>query len=389
MAAAQPAVADDSESPPVVTVERVVGAPLTGPLLAVEGGVVRIDAAGGVEAVPVDAIRRLDRGPHDATRGEGVGVTLTDGSRLTGDRFTWDGDGAALFSGEGRATLPRDQVRLVEWPAAAAEAVTPWSDLIPEPLDSDVVVVGTPGSFECVACAIAAVGGDTVTVLLDGETIPVRRDKVAGVRWLRDEGRTGPISVTTTVGRLTATSITWTPAALVLDDTVRMPADWLRAIDYATGRTVSLAALSPERVEIEPFFAGLADVQGFDAFFAPRPVGDDVRSGAPAGIVVRPRTRAVWRVPADARRFRAVVLPAARAVGEMATDAGVVSIVIDGTTVLREAVVYRGGDEAGHPEARPISVELTAARRLEILVDFPEAGGMGGAVLVGTPVFDK
>jgi hypothetical protein len=374
---------------PQVTLERVADAPLAGTLRALDARTARLEVEGRDEAVAVDTIRRLVRVAPDAGARGPVDVTLTDGSRLTGDDLTWSGETATLVRGDGHATLPGDRVRMVSWSMPAAGGAPPWLDLLPEPLDSDVVVVTAGDSFECVPCAITAVAADTVTVLLEGETIPVRREKIAGLRWLRGDKPAGGVAVIVAGGTVAASVVAWSADGLLLDDAVRLPADWLLAIDYAAGRTVSLVDVAPERVEVEPFFAGLLRVDGLAAFFAPRPVVGDARTGTPAGIVVRPRTRAVWRVPPDARRFRAVVLPAPGTAGDTSAELGVLAISIDGTEVHREPVGHR---EAGTEEpsgGRPVVVDLSAARRLEIVVDFPRTGAMGGPVLVGTPVFEK
>lgn len=380
--------AGTADTAPQVTLERVAGEPLAGTLLGLDARTARIEVAGRDEAVAVDTIRRLVRVAPDRAPDGPVGVTLTDGSRLSGDDVTWSGEAATIVRGDGRVTMPGDRVRMMSWSAPVDAGGPAWLDLLPEPLDSDVVVVGAGEAFECVPCAITAVSADTVTVVLDGETIPVRREKIVGLRWLRTDQPAGGIAVAVTGGTLAASRIAWSSDGMVIDDVVRLPAAWLLAIDYAAGRTVSLIDMPPERVEVEPFFAGLARVEGLAGFFAPRSVAGDVRTGTPAGIVVRPRTRAVWRVPPDARRFRAIVLPAPGAAGDTSAEPGIVAISVDGTEVLREPVVPRGAG-AEEPAGRPVVVELTAARRLEIVVDFPRTGAMGGPVLMGTPVFEK
>lgn len=382
------AVAAAADVAPQVMLDRVEGNPLTGTLLSLDARTARVEVEGRDEAVAVETIRRLVRiAAGDAPVGM-VGVTLTDGSRLTGDDFTWSGETATIVRGDGRGSLPGDRVRMVSWSAPANGGAPAWLELLPDPLDSDVVVVGSGESLECVPCAITAVTADTVTVVLDGETIPVRREKIAGLRWLRADVPPGGIGVAVEGGTLAAAAVAWSADGLVLDDAVRLPAAWLLAIDYAAGRTISLVDMPPERVEVEPFFAGLTAVEGLTAFFSPRPVGADTRAATPPGLVVRPRTRAVWRVPEDARRFRAVILPAPGSAGDTSLDSGIVAIAVDGTEVLREAIVHRAGG-AEPTVGRAVVVELSAARRLEIVVDFPETGGMGGPVLVGTPVFEK
>lgn len=375
-----------------VTVERVSGPTVDGELLRIDERAVHVDVAGRPESLPIETVRRLVRRPAPGTddgAAGAVGVVLVDGSRLEGDRFVWSGETALVARGEEQASLPADLVRMAAWPAPAAGMDPPWLALLPEPADSDVVVVGAGTSFECVACALAGVEADAVTVVLDGETIPVRREKVAGLRWLRDDAPAGGVAVTVAGGTVRGVTITWSPDALVIDGAVRLPATWLRAIDYASGRSVSLTGLTPERVETEPFFAGLASVEGLATFFAPRAISRANTDGAPAGLVVRPRTRVAWRIPQDARRFRATVVPAAQASGDSFRDGGVVAITVDGREVVRESLTPATEHAAHALPARSIDIDVTAAKRLEILVDFPDAGGMGGPVLLRSPAFEK
>jgi hypothetical protein len=52
-------------------------------------------------------------------------------------------------------------------------------------------------------------------------------------------------------------------------------------------------------------------------------------------------------------------------------------------------VLVRTGRDAGAVPAGSIDIDVSTARRLEILVDFPDAGGMGGPVLLRSPAFEK
>ena len=69
-------------------------------------------------------------------------------------------------------------------PPAATPGDPEWLTALPEELDSDVVVVAKGEGVQFVACAITSIAADTVTVSLDGEAIPVKRDRVVGMRVL-------------------------------------------------------------------------------------------------------------------------------------------------------------------------------------------------------------
>ena len=80
--------------------------------------------------------------------------------------------------------MPVARVREVQFVGAGTAPRGAWLEAVPDGVTSDLVVVGKADGFEFVECAITAVSAETVTVILDEETIPVRRSKVVGLRWL-------------------------------------------------------------------------------------------------------------------------------------------------------------------------------------------------------------
>lgn len=366
---------------PQARVELTDGSTPEGTLAAIDTDEVRLAAAGGDTVLPVARIRRvvLMKEAVAKARPAAVTVTTTTGSRIAGDDFAWTGDMAAVIRGEERIELPIDLVLMVAWRRPDdADGDPAWLPALPEQPESDLVIVGGGPKAECVACAITAVSPENVTVVLEGETIPVKRTRVAGLRWLRPPAAAqGRIDVATVAGRFDAARVTWSPAdELVLDGRVRMPAGWLEAIDYAAGRTVRLTTLEAERMEVEPFFGGLRRVEGLAGFFAPRVVTPQP-AGSPA-LLLRPRTVAVWRVPADSRRFFGTLRPASAAAPRAA-------VVID----LDGREVFRGGFTADDPPAElPIDLDVAGVRRLTLTVDFA-AGGPGGPLRLDDARFEK
>jgi hypothetical protein len=156
-------------------------------------------------------------------------------------------------------------------------------------------------------------------------------------------------------------------------------------IANAADRTLALTGLPPERLEVEPYFGSLAALPGFTPYFAPRPVvasGDFPREG----LVVRPRTVAVWRVPADSRRVRTVVAPAA---GRMAAGKTLVTISIDDSEAFRQEIDAGVFSLDGVGEGLPIELDLAGARRLTVTVDYGTGGDLGSPVRFTTPVIEK
>ena len=365
-AAADPAVG--------ATLEQTDGTTVSGTLAAVSPTAVTLL---GADPVAVTSVRGvvvagpLARGP--------VVVECVDGGTLSGTDFVWEGAAARVPRGDGAVELPVQRVRSVTLraPRAAGDTTPPdWRAVLPESPQTDLLVVGKQEEggerLDVVECAIAAVTADAVTVVLDEERIPVKRSKVVGLWFLRAPEVGGGTRVDVDGGRLTARTVSWTPQALVVDDAVRLPAAVLRSIDYAAGRTVRLATLAMERSETEPFFGTLGRMEGLGPYFAPRFV-----DGEPAALVLRPRSHVVWRVPADARRFRTTVAAAA---GKLPAGV-VVMVLLDDREVFRRRI-----DDA---TASPVDVDVSGGRRLAIKVEFPAGGGMGCPLRFTDPVFEK
>ncbi|MFM8413227.1 MAG: hypothetical protein ACKOCX_00720 [Planctomycetota bacterium] len=365
---------------PTVRLERVAGEPVRGRLVAIEADTIRIEAQGDEQALAVEGIRRVVSEVADQPAPPAVLVTTTDGSTLSGADFLQEGEQGIVTLPTGRMVLPIDRVRRVAW-LPAGGAAPEWLDELPERPAADVVVVRRETGHAFVECAIVGVAGDAVTVVLDGETIPVKRAKVLGVAWLREPAASGRTPVAVTGGELAADRVRWSPEGLVLDDLVRLPAAAVRAIDYAAGRTTPLAEVPIETSSVEPFFGGLAARPGLAAFFAPRAVADEAGEG-PAAIVVRPRTVATWRVPTDSRRFRAAI---GRDVPAQAAAAVDVSLAVDGNEVFRRRLGGPAGDDA---EPVAIDVEVAGGRRLTLTVAFVP-GDMGCGVRLAGGAFEK
>ncbi len=402
VAAAASAAEPVAGAAPLVRVQRGDGSATAGRLLGIDAKEVRLaaDSAGGAAvALPVEGVRGLAREDQAAEVFHRILVTLVDGGTLSGDEFAWDGKGPAeLTRPEGRIELPVSRVRSVAvLPGAAAAAA--WQAAVPEGASSDLVVVGGEESHEFVECAITAVSPETVTVVLDEETIPVKRSKVIGMQWLRnDNAAAGRLAVAVAGGGLKGDRVEWSADGLVVDGEIRLPAALLTAVDYASGRTVGLAGLTAEKVSVEPWFGGLGRGVGLESFFAPRAVAARKASGRQeqhqaathAGLIMRPRTVATWRLPPDSRRLRATVAAAA---GPQAADATIVVVAVDDRELFRRqidaAASATGEGEAGGSNGIPLDVDLAGGRRLTVTVDFGGAGGIGGAVLFSDPVIER
>lgn len=348
--------ADDTHD---TRIERTDNSVAKGTLLTVDEESATLTTADGKESLPIATMRRIVREQSQRAAAPTVKVVLIDGGELAGTDVLQEKEAIILTAAEGRIEIPAAQVRRIAW-LAAGESEPAWREALPPKPSSDLLVIRREGVPEFVECAVASIGSDTITVVLDGETIPVKRGKVAGIEWLREKTEPpGGVVVLVFGGRLQAKTVSWSREGLVIDDRIRLPAASLRTIDYSAGRTVPLSTVEPETIDVKPFFGDLGTVPGLAAFFAPRTIAPD---DGPAVLLVRPRTVVTWRVPPDSRRFHATLERDTPAAAPTQVE---VVLAIDEKEIFRRRI---DATAANQPVA--IDADVSGGRRLTLTVDF-------------------
>jgi len=405
-----PAVADRSAATALeVAVTLASGAPLRGRLIALDASGVTIAADGSEQQVALQTVRRIAVVTPPAPAGSTL-VGLTDGSRLAVNDIEVSPEQATARLPAGLLTLPADRLHWIAWPAADSPA-TPaprppaWLAELPADPEGDIVVIRRDEGWQFIACAITAVTADEVVVLLEDERIPVNRNKLAGLCWLRGnlapgsepEPAAGEILLEMAGSALRCRGVSWSAAdgswqvqlTSAADSQTVLPAGTITGIDYAFGRRIDLIRRSPAQTKVEPFFGGLAEDEQLRSFFAPRVVSvtttDAENESASQGLLLRPRTEMIWTIPADSRRFRGSL----RSAGPAAIAPTAVIIEVDGNERFRGELGGRTGSEPGRPLA--VEIDLAGGRQLRLLVDFvrrplDEAAEAASTPLVGGPI---
>jgi hypothetical protein len=181
-----------------------------------------------------------------------------------------------------------------------------------------------------------------------------------------------------TGGRLFATEVRYLPergdfqVSTAWSSDLVIPAAFIRRIDLAAGRTVSLVTLPPEETGVEPFFAGLAELEELTDAFQPRFLTAEQAASLSEGgplILAMPRTVMRWKLPAGVQRLRMQA-----DVERSQAGGGDLVVIVDGRELLRREIPVEVG------EADRIDVDVAGGRRLELIVDFPadSADGQSG-----------
>ncbi len=335
--------------------------------------------------VQVSSIREIALVSRPANP-EGFMIGLLNGSYLLVDTISTDDSKALLTIENSVLKLPRSSIHWVGFQKTKAGVLnaSEWLEELPENPVADIVVVERDDAWQFIECAITEVTQDDIIVLLDGETIPVSRKKIAGICWLQPGKRAGEeiepnsqeILLTSPRGTIRCRQISWnetqrcwniTFSSTKKDVTTCFPADALSSIDYSFGRLIDLTRRAPANSLTDPYFGGLAKDPTLREYFAPRRIsitdGDNQDKSVPA-LLTHPRTEITWSIPADSSRFQASFSPA-----KNSTSPTIVMIHVEKTEVFQGVVgnPMRSGENNG-----PLAVDLplTGGTQLKIIVDF-------------------
>jgi len=407
--------AGEREAAPEMVCERLDGGTVAGRLLRLDDREALIETATGPQTIPTPRIRRLSRAAGPPGRTEGTTrITLVSGGTLLGQDFEVSGATARLVSGDATIELPAGAIASAEFAVADAATPSSWLEEVPRSAETDHVVVGSNESHEFVECGVASVSGTAVNVLLDGESIAVKRSKVLGIKWLRPSATpAGAVRLESTAGsilaasprlegeRIVATVLTGAATTGRADATeVRFPVRLVFGIDFSSARAVSLLATAWRQAEVEPLLGALGSIEELSRAFAPRRVSCPLSDGRRGeGLRLTPRTALSWAIPEGTERFRATIRPAAGLLGPDAlrSAAGAPAASRTGMRAESRFTVTIDGREVlatGVAEERDIDIPVDDGRTLTILCDYPSVadggiGPFGGGVVLIDPRLEQ
>ncbi len=365
---------------PAVEVETITGEIHRGQLAEIRSDQVTIEADGG--AVVLATKHLVDLVPGEAPPGPaaepGVWIDLVDGSTVLGGSFATAEDRARVLSLEGLPIeLPLRAVLAVRLQASTPETGQQWSKLRDTPTDRDLLVVRRAEALDFHRGVIREVTDDAVQFELEGEVLPVKRNKVHGMIFYRARSDDLPeplCRITVADGSvwlaraisLDGDELTWTSLAGV---ETRQPVAMITRLDFSQGKIVYLSDLKPESVEWLPYFGQQKNLESLTRFFAPR--GDRSLLAGPLqldgktyhkGLALHSRTTIVYRLPDRFGHLLAVA-----GIDDRVRPRGNVRLVIRGDDgVLFETTI----DGTQPPQS--LEVDLDGVRRLTILVDYGE-----------------
>ena len=313
-------------------------------------------------------------------------IGLIDGSYFKADTISTDDSKAFLSIGNSTLEVPRDTMHWIAFqePQPGSQDTDEWLGELPENPAADIIAIKRDTTWQFIECVINQITPENVVVLLDGESIPVKRSKIFGICWLRPGEKPGKdiepeardILVRSPQSKIRCRKITWNGdlqhweigvSSNEKDFVIHLPADTLSSIDYTFGRHIDLTRRLPADSKTEPYFGGLADDATLLEYFSPRSIttsdGKNQGSFTPA-LLLHPRTEVTWTIPADSQRFQASFSTAKNSISPT-----VLIIQIDNTEVFQTVL---GDSEKLRMSNQPLSVDIAidGGKQLKIIVEF-------------------
>ena len=313
-----------------------------------------------------------------------VWLETIDGSRIPGTQYSVTKGIAELGLANGdKLSLPTKMIRLVELiPPGAADGT--WVADLKADLTADLIVVRKKESIDYVDGAAGDVTDETVNFSVDGDNVPVKRAKVAGIVYFHppdnaempapqcvyedfDGWRVNAASVTRAEGQ---------DLKIVTNfgGTISRPLEYLKLLDFSAGRMLYLGDLPMAANEWTPLVDFGKAATSLTKFY--RPQVDRSLDGSPLqlagniypkGLAIPSRTTVTYKITGKGKRFKALA-----GIDDSVREAGQVHLVIsgDGKTLYDGQIVGRNP---------PVDLDLDVAgvKRLNILVDFGEGLDVG------------
>ena len=374
---------------PEVEVQTVEGEQFAGTLVEWKAERLVLKTEDGQRSLSADELSALaPRHPSTADLAVGkVEVQLVDGSSFSASQYTARaGTAAVVLPGGRKLSVPRESVSAVRLQGSGAAAGAQWERILKNRPTADILVVQRGEALDYHKGVIREVSESEVLFELDGEALPVKRTKVAGLVYYCPPGN----KLAGTLCRIVdMTGARWIVREVQFDGEVRWttlsgvlcnrPVEELKRVEFASDKVLYLSDLKAESVEWVPWFQPDKEQDFLSQFFAPRqdrtPEGKPLHLGGKAyrkGLAMNSRTTAVFRLPDRYRRFKATA-----GIDDEMRPRGSLQLVIRGDDrVLLETEI------TGTEEPRNIDLDVTGVRRLTVTAEFGKEMDQGDHLLL-------
>ncbi|REJ90976.1 MAG: hypothetical protein DWQ35_15395 [Planctomycetota bacterium] len=387
---------------PEVEMRTLEGETVTGKMADITSEAITLDADGQRSTHPISGLESLRvLSAEDAADVQPAAwVTLVDGSLLVASAYRVANAEAAaeveLVEGP-FVEIPTRLLRHVRFKEQGKSQATQWAEALKANAAGDLLVIRKGQKLDYIEGVLGAVSADKVDFVLEGDLIPVGREKVEGLIYARGTDseiqasrgtlidRTGSRIEVAALRRLGTTLRIETAAG------VELRRDWnqVAAFDFTAENVLYLSQMTPTEIDWRPYFVSNPDIAAkLRGSYLPRrdralaasspadsalrlryyrdETSDEIKEFA-RGLAIASRTTLTFELPADARRFKAIAGIDARMVPR-----GHVHLVIDGDDkrLFEQSI-------SGTKSPRQIDLDVSGVTELKILVDFGEQEDIG------------
>lgn len=367
---------------PAVEVEALKGERYAGELVELNAGSAVLKQADSSRKVPLAEVLEIRfpsaPAPEPST---GARVALLDGTKLTLKEFSISGDHTRCETAFGIFAVPVTRLQHVRFGISTAKLDEAWTALLARESKNDLLVVKKEDVLDFLAGVTGDVG-EKIGFLLDGDEVPVPREKAFGIIFHR---RAPNLPKSTCRVRLTGGDVLETTritfdggefkGRLAAGPDVSLPAGVVAALDFSVGKIKYLSDLEPRDVKYVPFF-DIVDEYRRDRSLDGNPITVGGKTYA-RGLAIHSKTTLRYRIAGEYSRFQAIAgiddevsrlgkidEEAKPKIDERARSAYVRLVISgDGKPLFNSIVI------GGEPP-RALDLDVKDVRDLEILVDF-------------------
>jgi hypothetical protein len=374
-----------AEGAPTAEVETLKGERHAGELVSLDASAAVLKSGGISATVPLADILELRfpaNPPPEASTGPRI--LLLDGTRLTLSAFTVTDEQARCETPFGTFTIPVARIAHVRFGISTAKLDEAWTVLLKRESKNDLLILKKDDVLDFLAGATGNVG-DKIGFLLDGDELPVPREKVYGIIFHRRlPNLPKPMCEVRLSGgdELAITRFAWVDGnlkvRLAAGPDLMIPGSHLAALDFSAGKIVYLSQLEPRDVKYVPFFEAMFYEYRRDRSIDGTPLTVGGKSYA-RGLALHSKTTLRYRIAGEYSRFQAVagIDDTVSQLTKRDTETGAdgkpderylyayVRLVISGDGKPLFDSIVKGTDAP-----RNLDLNVTDVRDLEIVVDF-------------------
>jgi hypothetical protein len=356
---------------PAAEIETLKGERLAGELVSLEAAQALLKSGESSTAVPLAEVLEIRlKGAAAPEPSTGVRVVLQGGTHLTLNGFSIAGDQARCEAAFGSFTIPVARLVEVRFGISTTKLDEAWAALLARESKDDLLVIKKEDVLDFLAGVTGNVGAgaqDKIGFLLEGDEVPVAREKVYGIIFHR---RAPNPAKTVCQVRLTSGDVLATSRfalergqfslRLTAGADLALTAAQVAALDFSAGKIRYLSQLEPRDVKYVPFFDIVYEYRR-DKSLDGTPLALAGKT-YPRGLALHSRTTLRYRIAGEYTKFQAIagIDDEVRRNGDYS-----VRLVITGDNKpLFDAEVKT------RDAPRPLDLDVTGVRDLEILVDF-------------------